>query len=149
MLIRKVTATFTTTILFSIILAGWFVKLDGLTPNDGNYLIFWTMTFGSYMGAIILTYGNLVSFFIEWLQGKWHWINHLVYILLHGVFGLANGLLFESWMLGCEGAAAAIIYALIDRWVYFRQRKEKGIQWFYILPIVVYLLTWGVLEWAF
>ncbi|WP_433750408.1 hypothetical protein [Falsibacillus pallidus] len=150
MIVRKFTATFFTTSLLSLILAGTYLSFSVFSPNTGDHLLGWSLFYGIYIGAIILFYGNLVSFFIEWLQGKWDWITQWFYILLHGVFGLANGLLFESWMLGFEGAIAAIVYAAIDRWVYFRQKKDKGmgIKLFYIFPIAVYLLSWGVLELA-
>ena len=145
---RKITVTFVVTIVTSIILA--FLTVNSMKDETayglGSSFLGWFAVFGIYAGAIILIYGNLVSIGIELLQKKGFIRKTWIYILLHSVFGSANGLLFKEPLLGLYGMAAAVFYALIDRWLYKRTNARKRIRFFYLSPIIICGLFWGYFQ---
>ncbi|TYS52112.1 GAF domain-containing protein [Bacillus infantis] len=95
-----------------------------------------------YAGAIVFFYGNLVSFLLEVLQKRVAVLRKdWFYILLHGLFGLANGLLFQNTIAALYGMGAALLYALLDRRIF---RREGSIL-FIVLPLFCAGLLWGYL----
>jgi glycopeptide antibiotics resistance protein len=57
----------------------------------------WFIIYIMYVGTIVLLFGNLVSFVIEYLSKKYFSHLNSLYILLHGVFGgLALGVPFNN-----------------------------------------------------
>ncbi|WP_240375656.1 hypothetical protein [Bacillus piscicola] len=144
LILRKLITTFVTTTIFSMLLV--FVSMiDGFefVYNQGNQFIGWFFIYEIYIGAIILIYGNLVSIVIEYLQRKWFRQRDWLYVLILGVFGLANGLFFQERTLALFGMLAATLYAIIDKWLYKRNTKGKSMKMFIILPIASLLLCWG------
>jgi hypothetical protein len=148
MLFRKFITTLVSTITISIILAFLTSYEDNgaLNYNQGNAFLGWLLIYFMYAGVIILIYGNLVSIGLEFLFKKWLHRLQWLYILLHGVFGLVNGLIFQEKMLALYGMAAALLYALIDRWIYARREKYKSVKLFLIVPIGTILIIWGFLQ---
>jgi hypothetical protein len=84
-----------------------------------------------YGGLFIMTYGNTVSIILELLLKKWKEKSKVIlilYILLHGLFGSLIGLVDgDNWSLAPLGGSAAILYGLIDVWVDYRFKNDKGI----------------------
>ncbi|KIL77389.1 hypothetical protein [Bacillus badius] len=91
------------------------------------------------------TYGSAVSVGIEYIQRKWLKQNNWLYILLHGMFGLVNGVWFASWLMALHGMAAALLYAFMDRWLYKRMAEKKGIKGFVLVPLLLCVISWGVM----
>ncbi|OZU90552.1 hypothetical protein CIL03_05250 [Virgibacillus indicus] len=144
--IRKLTAAFFTTTFISILLASLYFKDTQFEYNLGNQLMGWSFFYSIYVGAIILIYGSTISIALEIIKRKWFKMNDLLYVLLHGIFGLANGLFFAEWGAALPGMAAALFFALIDRWIYRRTSKQKPLKLFVLTPIVVCLATWGLFQ---
>ncbi|WP_346726685.1 hypothetical protein [Bacillus suaedaesalsae] len=144
---RKVVTTFVAAVIFSAILGyGSEGAIQQVEYNQGNQFIGWTFIYFLYIGVIMLIYGNLVSIGIEYLQSKWFRKQDWLYVIILGVFGLANGLLFQEVSFAILGMIAAILYAVIDKWIYRRMLKDKGIVWFIIVPVVAIFITWGTLQ---
>ncbi|WP_138416070.1 hypothetical protein [Aquibacillus sediminis] len=143
---RKLITTFVTVTMISLLLAFTFMSQPSETYNLGNKLMAGSYFYMIYVGAIVLVYGNTVSFLIESIFRKWLPYRHWMFILLHGVFGLANGLLFQHWTFALYGMGAAVFYAITDRWIYIRNQKQKSMKGFLIVPIVLYGFSWGILE---
>ncbi len=106
----------------------------------------WSLVYMMYVGVIIMLYGNVVSILLEFLRIKWLKRRDWLFVLLHGILGLANGFVFQNWLLGISGMLAAICYAIIDRWIYTRQKKQKGAKMFVSIPVLIYGLSWGILQ---
>ena len=112
----------------------------------GGEFLAWLAIYSLYVGVIVLIYGNLVSVGLEYLQKAW-FKNHIwLYVLLHAFFGLANGLIFQELGFAIAGMVVAFVYALIDRWLYVREKVQKSIKLFFILPILTCGLLWGYFE---
>jgi hypothetical protein len=144
LIIRKLITTFVSTISFSVLLG--FFSLKGSSEvvyNQGEQFIGWFIISTMYIGLIILIYGNLVSILIEFLQSKWFQHHDWLYVLILGVFGLANGIFFQEETLAVYGMLAATLYAIIDKWLYKRNAQNKSIKMFFLLPIASILLCWG------
>ena len=96
LIVRKLITTFVATTICSAPF-GFFNIIGGseVTYNQGNQFIGWFFIFSMYIGAIILIYGNLVSIGIEYLQRKWFPRQDWLYVIILGVFGLANGIFFQ------------------------------------------------------
>ncbi|MGY0694490.1 hypothetical protein ACW2QC_17200 [Virgibacillus sp. FSP13] len=149
LVIRKLLTTFIVTTLTSIIMAFLFVITYHSEPtyNLGNTLMGWSFVYMMYVGVIIMLYGNVVSIALEFLRTRWlnrrqNWL----FVILHAVFGLVVGLIFLNWLLSVSGMLVAIGYAIVDRWIYTRQKKQKGVKMFIITPVLIYCLSWGVLQ---
>ncbi|WP_102349220.1 hypothetical protein [Bacillus sp. Marseille-P3661] len=147
LIIRKLTTTFVATTIFSLVLV-FFSIIDGfeLPYNKGNQFIGWFFIYLMYIGVIILIYGNLVSTLIEYMQRKWFRQYDWLYVFILGVFGLANGLLFPSVTFALLGMVAAILYAIIDKWLYRRHLSSKNIKMFFLIPIACVVLCWGYFQ---
>jgi hypothetical protein len=98
-----------------------------------------------YIGVIILIYGNLVSIVIEYLQRKWFQQYDWLYVLILGVFGLANGLFFQQGTLAFFGMLAAILYAIIDKWLYKRKPASKKIKMLFLNPVASLLICLDII----
>lgn len=147
-ILRKLSTTFVTTTIFTFLLVMAFRFVDGFEfgYNQGNQLIGWFFFYFVYVGAIILVYGNVVSIVVEKLQTKWFPVHNWLYILILGVFGLANGLLFPSAPFAFLGMLAAILYGIMDKWLYNRMIKNKSIKMFFLIPIVLILISYGFFQ---
>lgn len=145
LIIRKLITTFVTTIVTSILFAFFTLKESHskIIYSLGNEFMGWFFIFFMYIGIIILIYGNLVSIGIEHLQRKWFIQHDWLYVLILGIFGLANGLLFQASIFALYGMLAALLYGGIDKWLYKRSSESKGIKMFFLLPIASLLLFWG------
>ncbi|MFD1361265.1 hypothetical protein [Lentibacillus salinarum] len=145
---RKITVTFVVTVVTSIFLA--FLTVDPMKPepayNMGHDFLGWASMFSLYAGAVILIYGNLVSVGLEYLLQRGAIKRNLSYMLLHGVFGSAIGLIFQEAMIALFGAAIAIFYASTDRWLLNRMKHQKKIWLFYLFPILICGFVWGYLQ---
>jgi len=147
LLLRKLTATFVTTVLFSVLFVlVYFNGVVELGYNRGNLFIAWFLVYAVFIGLIILIYGNLVSITVEYLQRKLFEQHDWLYVLILGFFGLGNGILFQDGTFAIYGMLVAIIYGVFDKWIDKRSEMGKGIKPFLIIPIVSLVLCWGFLE---
>ena len=147
LLLRKLTTTFVTTTLFSLLFV--FYYLNGGFESEynlGNQFIIWFFVYVMYIGGIILIYGNLVSIVIESLQKRWFQQHHWLYVLILGLFGLANGVLFQDGTAALFGMLAAIVYGVFDKWLSKRKIKGKSVKLFIIIPIAILLVSWSYLQ---
>ena len=64
-----------------------------------------------------------------------------------GAFGLVNGLFFQESALMWLGMVVAILYGVIDKWLYKRQSKGKSLKMFVLMPIAFIFLSWLFLQW--
>ncbi len=145
-IIRKLLTTFITVTISSIVLASMYVTESTSIYNLGNHLIQGSLFYGIYIGAIVLVYGNAVSIALEYIQRKWLNYPNGVFILLHGLFGLANGLLFQVIGFAWSGMVVALLYAIIDRWLLKRMSGGKSLKAFLIVSVLIYGLSWGMLQ---
>jgi hypothetical protein len=143
---RKILATIITTFTLVIVLSGFMLEIDiGVNPEEADYgmaFVLTTLGVGIYGGLIILVYGNAVSLLIEFVLNRWFKVNTVVFILLHGFFGLV--LIYEP-ILAVYGVTTALFYACMDRWIFYRTRNKKRIRMFLIVPIGIYTVIWAVL----
>lgn len=143
---RKITVTYVTTLIISIIFAYWYmsgrVKMEN-PYNLGGEFLGWLLIYSMYVGAIVLIYGNLVSVGLEYLQKKWMIKHTWLYVLLHGMFGSLIGLLFQVVEFALAGMVAALFYVLIDRWVYVREKVQLSTKMFYLFPALACGLVAG------
>ncbi|WP_175987326.1 hypothetical protein [Bacillus sp. Marseille-Q1617] len=145
MILRKILATLVSTLICSLILS-LFATFDGNDPgsNSGSQLIGWSVVYFMYIGAIILLYGNIVSIAVEYLQRKWFEDRDWLYVLILGMFGLANGLLFNEILMAVSGMVAAVMYGVVDKWIAAKMKRNRSIKMFVIAPACMYLLAWGL-----
>ncbi|MFD1356986.1 hypothetical protein ACFQ4X_03670 [Fictibacillus halophilus] len=141
---RKMMSTIITTITLAMILAGIYINDDVSGTSDyGESFLLAAMLYGSYGGVIILVYGTLVSAVIEFVMNRWFKMNILIYILLHGVFGL---IMLDAPILAVFGVGSALLYASIDRWILYRIKKEKPIMMLMLTPITLFVMIWSSLS---
>ena len=161
LVLRKITATYFATLMLPVGLAvAWF---DIGTPTGSNgftYVVSSIFIFGMYAGIGCLLYGTPISLLIEgaarWLNKRIHLggepghhdtpdadrvAGSIFYVALHGIFGLVPGMLFLTPLLVLCGAAAAVLYALGDRWVRYRLAKNQGIKRIWLLPLAFALVV--------
>lgn len=144
--LRKIITTLVSTTIASLLLAFFSVKYETMNTvmyNQESHFLGMFMLFFIFVGAVILIYGNTVSIGVEYLQRKWFPRHSWLYILLLGLFGLANGVIFEGMYLAFYGMLAALLYAVIDKWVQHRFTRNKGIKMFFIVPLVTGFIMWG------
>lgn len=144
LILRKFVVTFVATTISSLSLS--FLNISGsleIIYDQGDYFIGWFLIFFMYMGIIILIYGNAVAVVIEYLQRKWFTQHDWLYVLILGLFGLGNGILFQEKWFAIAGMLTALLYAIIDKWFYKRQTESKSLKMFFLLPILTLLLVWG------
>lgn len=148
LIMRKLITTIIATIIFSIVLAfGSLIGNDlNIVYNQGNDFIGWFFIYFLYIGVIILIYGNLVSVGIEFVQRKWFQEHDWLYILLHSIFGLVNGVIFQERTLAFFGVLAALLYACIDRWLFKKELNSTSVKMLFVLPIIALFLCWGYFQ---
>lgn len=145
-ILRKLIATFVTVTLSSFVLSVYLLVESTSKFNLGNHLLQSSLFYGIYIGMIVLVYGNIVSIALEYVQKKWFEFHNWVYVLFHGLFGLANGLLFPIVEFALAGMTAALLYAITDRWLAIRITERKSLKHFIIVPILLYVFSWGLLQ---
>ncbi|WNS82331.1 hypothetical protein RRU94_16475 [Domibacillus sp. DTU_2020_1001157_1_SI_ALB_TIR_016] len=106
-----------------------------------NFLLLSSMFF-TYIGAIVLVYGNIVSLVIEYFHKKWFKNQDWLYIVILSLFGLANGILFQDLIFAIYGLVAALLYALIDKWVEKRMENQKSIKIIWLIPFILAFIGW-------
>lgn len=144
--IRKLITTFVTVTLSSFVLASFFLVESTSKYNLGNHLMQGSFFYGIYIGTIVLVYGNTVSVALEYVQNKWFKYHNWVYILFHGLFGLANGLFFQTVEFALSGMVVALFYGITDRWLFTRILRHKSLKTFLIVPVLLYVFSWGLLQ---
>ena len=115
-IIRKLLATFVSTLTVAALFAFYGVVTSDETHLLGNQFIGWLLVYSFYIGLVVLVYGNLVSVMVEYLQRKW-FSHDWLYVLLLGVFGLLNGVFFQEGVLAFYGMGVALYYGVIDKWI--------------------------------
>lgn len=146
--LRKLTATFTVTVLVSLCFGLFTYDSTVNEYNQGEALLSWSMIFFIYIGAIILVFGNLVSLSIEWFERRFRPLPWPVFVLLHGLFGLLNGLVFPAIELALAGFLCAMLYALIDRWLLRQKNNGTLVGALFIVPIVLVISSAAILQWT-
>jgi hypothetical protein len=145
MIRRKFITTLTSTLICSLILSLFeTINRNGPLYNSGNHLFVWSVVYFMYIGAIILIFGNLVSIGVEYFQKKWFRDLDWLYVLILGLFGLANGLILNEFSVAFSGLAAAAIYGVIDVWIAKRMKSNESIKIVVIAPAAAYFLAWGL-----
>jgi hypothetical protein len=133
MIYRKFVTTFVTTMTICFIFAF-------IGAVQGEHFLGWFIIYIMYVGTIVLLFGNLVSFVVEYLSKNYF----SLYILLHGVFGgLALGIPFKNMEAALVGIGSALLYGCIDRWLYKRTEKYKSTKMFFLVPIMLFLISWA------
>lgn len=147
LIVRKIITTFAATTTLTVLLSFFSIKSNSqIIYDQGNHFIGWYFIFSMHIRLIILVYGNLISVVVEYLQIKWFPQHDWLYVLILGVFGLANGLFFQERSLAFYGMLAAILYAIIDKWLYKRNTKNKSVKMFFLIPIASLLISWGYFQ---
>ncbi|WP_058305689.1 hypothetical protein [Gracilibacillus massiliensis] len=125
-ILRKLSSTVVTTTVFSFLWVMYFIIVDGYQSeyNLGNQLMEGFFFYSIMVGTIILFYGNLVSIIVEKLLEKRFPQHKSLYVLILGVFGLVNGLIIFP-PFAYLGMLAAMLYGIIDRWIFKRITKNK------------------------
>jgi hypothetical protein len=141
---RKIITTFVATTILSVLLGFFTIKGSSeMVYNQGEQFIGWSFIYLMYIGVLVLIYGNLVSIGTEYLQRKWFPRHHWLYVLILGGFGSANGLFFQEAIFAYYGMLAAILYGIIDRWLFIRYSKDKSTKLLPLIPIALLLVFWG------
>jgi hypothetical protein len=149
LLIRKFFTTYIITVVASFLMAVSSVLEDGeweLAYNSGNELIGWTFIYILYIGTIVLFFGNGVSLALEWVRVKGIIPYSWIIVVLHGIFGMALGLLFPYWLLVLYGMATALGYGIIDWWLRIRPLGPKGMIIVVLSPVLLYGGAWGTIQ---
>lgn len=146
---RKLTATFTVSVLGSLAFVCLTFLFDsgGENYNLGNKLLMGMYFYLLYIGAIILFFGNLVSICIEWFHRKVKRLSLPVFVLLHGLFGLLNGVVFHTVTLALAGFMFAVLYALIDRWILWKKFNGKQMMAVSAAPVLLVLIFFVLAQW--
>ncbi len=122
--------------------------IDGeeLPYHTGNDIIGWFLVYLFYVGAVIAVYGNFVSVILDAIRKNWFSKTRWLFVFLHGTLGLVNGIFFQDIYLAYYGMAAAMLYACINWWVERRIDRERSTKIFLIIPLILLLLSWSILE---
>lgn len=140
LIVRKLITTFVATTIFSVLLSFYNIKDSSeIVYNQGNQFIGGFLIYLIYTGVIILSYGNLVSIGVAYLQRKWFSQHDWLYVLILGVFG---------FVLYIPGMLAAILYAMIDKWLYKKNTKSQSVKMFFLIPIASVLISWGYFQFS-
>ena len=146
---RKLIATSVSTIVSTGLLTFFSIQAnpeDVYIYNQGNQFIGWFLIFLVYVGVIVLIYGNLVSVGVEYIQRKWFRPQDWLYVFIVGAFGSIIGLVLEEKTLAYYGMLAAILYAVIDKWLYKRGTKNKHVKMLFLIPFAFLSIAWGYLQ---
>jgi hypothetical protein len=144
---RKFVTTVLATMIASMLLSFYAIKSNTeYVYNQGEQFIGWFFVILMYAGAIILIYGNLVSIVVEYVQKKWFEKHDWLYVVILGMFGLANGFIFREVSFAFYGMLAALLYAVIDRWLYRRETEVTNVKKVLFAPAASVLLLWGYFQ---
>lgn len=142
MFYRKFTAFYVSTIIISILIsAGSFGNGE---PIYIDSFLGWAYILLIVVGGIILVYGNLISLGIEYVTNRWLKESSIVFVLLHGLFGALPIIWFLQWTLTLYAAAAALLYALVDRWIFHRSNKNKHTWPVHAIAPVLFLILLAI-----
>lgn len=143
LVIRKLKVAFLAAFIFSIAWSLWGILTNSEWSSQlGTEFIGTLLFYFYYIAFILLIYGSLVSIAIEALQRKWFQQANWLYVLLLGMCGAANGLLFPYKKFVILGILAAVLYALIDKWLLKRGTEKKSSKLIFILPTAACLILW-------
>jgi hypothetical protein len=150
-ILRKTITTLSTSFILAYLLTitGLIQQLtDGeeLSYHTGNDMVGWFLVYLFYVGAVIAVYGNFVSVILDAIRKKWLPNMRWLFVFFHGILGLINGLFFQDTHLAYYGMAAAMLYACIDWWVERRIDRKKSTKVLLIIPLILSLLSWSILE---
>ncbi len=146
---RKLVATIAVTMLASLCFGLFTYGGFGVNEyNQGETLLSWTLVFFIYIGAIILVFGNFVSITIEWFERRFKPFPWPVFVLLHGVFGLLNGLVFPAVEFALAGFLCAVFYALADRWLLWKKNSKAVVSALLIVPAVLVISSSAIVQWT-
>lgn len=144
---RKLIATTVSTIVTTGLLTFFSVQdRPEEIYNQGNQFIGWFFIFFLYIGVIVLIYGNLVSVGVEYIQRKWFTLHDWLYVFIVGIFGSVIGVVLEEKTLGYAGMLAALLYAVLDKWLDKRGTTNKRVKMLFLVPLVFLVLAWGYLQ---
>ena len=141
---RKVVTSLITAMLFTISFSSYgLIGNDSLPPYDrGEYFIGWASLFFYYGGIIIFIYGTAVSIVLELMLRKilpkYNWL----YILLHAQFG--GIFFFLDLDIIFLGVVPALIYGLVDRWLYIKNMDVSHIKFGLLIPVALTLILWAI-----
>lgn len=143
-LLRKVLAAFFITLLISLILSFSTLKMYESPYHQGNQLLGWSIVYLVYMGAVVFTLGIIFSVVIELLQQRLKF-HSVIFVMLHGLAGTIGGLIYQAWGFAFLGIIVGLLCASIDRLILYLNKKSVY-RYFIVVPIVLYVCVWGVLE---
>ncbi|WHY66838.1 hypothetical protein [Neobacillus sp. SuZ13] len=144
---RKLIATSVSTIVTTGLLLFFSIQANPEDVyNQGNQFIGWFLFFLIYIGVIVLIYGNLVSIGVEYIQRKWFRQHDWLYVLIVGAFGSVIGVVLKEKTLAFYGMFAAILYAVIDKWLYKWASKNKRVKMLFLFPLAFLFIAWGYLQ---
>lgn len=123
---RKLTAALVTTIFTSL-----FLSYEDLTSqiamgyynNLEKRFLSSFIVYSFYAGFVVMSYGYLVSIGLERFRKGFLFNYKFFYFLLHGLFGAAIGLVFDSFYFATIGMVSASIFACVDLALF----KRKGL----------------------
>lgn len=146
-IVRKLKATLLSTFIFALALGFWTSLTDeGIIYNPGTHFIDMVIMYAYYTGIIVAIYGNVIAVIIEIAQRKWFERANWLYVLVLGVFGSAIGFYYQYNYLVYIGIFAAVLYAVIDKWLLKRWQEDKDTKRFFVIPTVVFLVLWGYFQ---
>lgn len=150
-ILRKTITTLSTSFIVAYLLAitGPVLQLiegEEISDNTGIGMAGWLLVYLFYVGAIIAVYGNFVSVILDTIRKKWFSKMRWLFVFFHGMLGLVNGIFFQDIHLAYYGMVAAMLYACIDWWVERRIDREKSTKVLLIIPRILLLLSWSILE---
>lgn len=139
---RKVITPVITAMIFGLIFSSYnLIGNDSIPPySRGEEFIAWALILFFYSGFIILIYGTPVSLLLEFILRKkipkYNWL----YILFHALFG---GLFFYQKLdLMFLGIVPALIYSIVDRWLYTKNLDGRHITFGFLSPIALAVVLW-------
>ncbi|KMJ57283.1 hypothetical protein AB685_17960 [Bacillus sp. LL01] len=142
MLYRKFTAFYVSTFIISIL-----ISASSFGQGEPIYLdsfLGWTYILLFVVGGIILIYGNLISIGIEYVVNRWMKGNSIIFILLHGLLGGLPVIWSQHWMLTLYASGAALLYALVDRWIYYRSSRDKHTWQVHTIAPILFLILFAI-----
>lgn len=146
LVVRKLITTFFVTTIFSILLLLFSIDYSKMIYDRGIEFIGWFYFSFIYSGLIILIYGNLISIGVEYIQRKGFIRQDWLHVIILGIFGLLFGLLLQELIFAIYGLLTALLYAIVDKYLYVRLKEAKQVKVLILVPIVSLLLAYGFLQ---
>ncbi|MFJ7825640.1 hypothetical protein [Psychrobacillus sp. NPDC096623] len=137
---RKLIASFVTTLLLAMVMS--LFNVDLAIYEQGNHFVGWTFVIFLYAGAIILTYGNIISIGVELLQRKYFARHNWLYVAVLGLFGSLFGILFEEILFAALGFCSAVLYAFLDLGLMKNSYKTKQLFILILSPMFILFSLW-------